>query len=104
MNYDFRKESDRKRFYNSSAWRGVNGVRNKVLKRDNNECIWCKEKGLVNISNLHIDHILDLEHCTYEQALDMDNLRTLCRDCHDKRHDRFQETFKRNRFHEDERW
>lgn len=104
-NYDFRLKSERLRFYNQSAWRGVNGVRKKVLNRDNNECQWCKKEGIVNTKELEIDHIIELEYCSYELALDMDNLRTLCRSCHNKRHDRFEHREVRfNKFKNDERW
>ena len=78
--YNFRCEKDRMRFYKSRAWRGVNGVRNKVVKRDDNECVWCKRDGLVTtkeMGKLEVDHIIELEDCTYEQAIDPDNLRTL---------------------------
>ena len=104
-NYNFLLKSERLRFYNQSAWRGVRGVRKKVLKRDNNECQWCKREGIFNNQELEVDHIIELEKCTLEMALDMDNLRTLCRSCHNKRHDRFEHREKRyNRFHLDEKW
>ncbi len=38
-------------------------------------------------SILEVDHIKELE-TNPELALDPDNLRTLCKDCHNKRHDR----------------
>ncbi|MDT2815965.1 HNH endonuclease [Vagococcus carniphilus] len=75
-------------FYNSSEWKLL---RQSVLERDNYECQWCKEQGKVTTgvhSILEVDHIEELKDRP-ELALDIDNLRTLCKDCHNKRHDRF---------------
>lgn len=79
--YNFKSKADRTRFYKSNVWRGVNGVRNQAVRRDGNECVWCKEEGRVttkDIATLEVDHIKELEHCTYEEAIDLNNLRTLC--------------------------
>nr|DAR84995.1 MAG TPA: HNH endonuclease [Caudoviricetes sp.] len=51
--------------------------------------------------NLEVDHIKELEFYP-EFALDIDNLRTLCKACHNKRHDRFDKN-DRN-FRKDEWW
>jgi len=76
----------RNQFYNSSEWRTI---RRQVLKRDHYECVWCREEGKVTTENLEVDHIKELEFYP-EYALDLDNLRTLCKECHNKRHGRFQ--------------
>lgn len=79
--YNFKSKAERTRFYKSNIWRGVNGVRNRAVKRDNNECIWCKGEGRVTTKEmnvLEVDHIIPLENCTYQQAIDLNNLRTLC--------------------------
>lgn len=79
--YNFKSKAERTRFYKSNSWRGVNGVRNQAVKRDDKECVWCKNEGLVTteeIGTLEVDHIIPLEECTYEQAIDLNNLRTLC--------------------------
>lgn len=92
LQYNFKIKSERRRFYKSNAWRGVNGVRNQAVKRDGNECVWCKENGMVTtaeMGTLEVDHIIELEQCTYEQAIDLNNLRTLCSMHHNQRHDRF---------------
>lgn len=78
--YNFKSKEGRRRFYASNIWRGVNGVRNQVLRRDK-ECLWCARDGLVTTGDmaiLEIDHILELENGTYEDAIDLNNLRTLC--------------------------
>jgi 5-methylcytosine-specific restriction endonuclease McrA len=108
MKYDFTLMADRLRFYKSTAWCGVNGVRDKVVERDGYECVWCKRDGLVttrDMGKLEVDHIIPLEDCTYEQALDMDNLRTLCTFHHNFRHKRFINTInQRNKWSADEKW
>ena len=77
----------RARFYGSSEWRRL---RKKCLERDHYECQWCKAEGKLTTqydSILEVDHIKELEN--YPQyAFDIDNLRTLCKDCHNKRHNR----------------
>ena len=109
MNYNFKDKAERRRFYKSNAWRGVNGVRNQVVKRDGNECVWCKENGLVTtaeMGTLEVDHVRELEHCTYEQAIDLNNLRTLCSYHHNVRHNRFDgqlQTIREKKF-DDEKW
>ncbi|WP_137597192.1 HNH endonuclease [Paucilactobacillus kaifaensis] len=89
-----------------------------VLRRDNYECQWCKAEGRVtrqgDVDNhgrpiiLEVDHIKELEYYP-ELALDPDNLRTLCKDCHNKRHHRMnysthKHVNKDNKWSKDERW
>lgn len=94
----------RHNFYSSLTWKLK---RQEILVRDNYECIWCKENGKVTTqfdSILEIDHIKELEHHP-ELALDNDNLRTLCKDCHNKRHKRFNfKESKRQKKWDDEFW
>lgn len=92
-------------FYGSQEWREK---REKILKRDNYECQWCKAEGRVTVSEesvLEVDHIKELSEYP-ELALDDDNLRTLCKDCHNRRHGRMNYKHlnqRRNRW-QDERW
>ena len=108
MRYNFKDKSERRRFYMSNIWRGVNGVRNQTVKRDGNECVWCKRDGKVTTAEmgiLEVDHVLELEHCTYEQAIDLNNLRTLCSYHHNVRHNRFDGVVNRKKgMWEDEKW
>ena len=110
MQYDFTKASERMRFYKSNAWRGVRGIRNQVVERDGNECVWCKERGLVRtaeMGRLEVDHIKELEHCTYDEAIDLNNLRTLCSRHHNERHNRYiggKFKWKPNKWAHDEKW
>ncbi|MEK4128545.1 HNH endonuclease [Solibacillus sp. FSL W8-0474] len=66
--------------------------------------MWCKEKGLVTVTNLEVDHTKILEECTYEEAIDLSLLRVLCRSCHNLRHNRFEGKVKKKKKWQDERW
>ncbi|MFS9217521.1 HNH endonuclease [Streptococcus mitis] len=98
MKIEVSTREQRNQFYNSSEWRTI---RRQVLKRDHYECVWCRDEGKVTTTNLEVDHIKELEFYP-EFALDLDNLRTLCKSCHNKRHNRFDKN-DRN-FRKDEWW
>nr|DAI17082.1 MAG TPA: HNH endonuclease [Caudoviricetes sp.] len=83
---DVSTRAERALFYASQPWRSL---RSQALERDHYECVWCREEGKVTTNNLEVDHIKELEYYP-EHALDLDNLRTLCKECHNKRHNRFQ--------------
>lgn len=85
-------DEQKKRFYNSAAWNGVNGVRKQALKRDNYECQMCKREGKVTVDSikedgerkaivLNVHHIKEIETHP-ELALNINNLETLCLDHH----------------------
>lgn len=85
---DVSSKQARAKFYGSSEWRRL---RQQCLERDHYECQWCKQEGKLTTqydSILEVDHIKELEYYP-QHALDIDNLRTLCKDCHNKRHGRF---------------
>lgn len=94
----------RKKIYNSKAWKDK---RQEILRRDNYECVWCKEQGKVTVRDrdvLEIDHILEIERAP-ELVFEDSNLRTLCRGCHSKRHKRNKENrFPKNKWSNDEWW
>lgn len=81
-------------FYRSQAWRRK---RLEGLKRDRFECVWCRESGKLTTKRLEVDHIKEYDSHP-ELGLELDNLRTLCHYCHNKRHNRA------NRWQFDERW
>lgn len=93
--YEVDTREHRAQFYKSSEWQRL---REEAMKRDHYECVWCAEKGKVTTKvKLEVDHIKELEY--YPQyALDIDNLRTLCTDCHNKRHHRFKHQEKRSKY------
>nr|WP_272075964.1 HNH endonuclease signature motif containing protein [Streptococcus dysgalactiae]WCE86584.1 HNH endonuclease signature motif containing protein [Streptococcus dysgalactiae] len=80
------KESMYRTFYHKTEWRKLREV---AIKRDNKECVWCTERGRLTTTNLEVDHIKEVQYYP-ELALDLDNLRTLCKDCHNRRHGRYQ--------------
>lgn len=80
----------RKKFYDSKEWKRI---RLQALDRDHHECVWCAAQGRVTTAKtttLEVDHILELEYYP-DHALELSNLRTLCHDCHNKRHNRSHE-------------
>lgn len=105
MVIDTSNKETRALFYNSAEWKQK---RKEILKRDNYECQWCKAEGRVTLaeeSALEVDHIQELESHP-ELALEDDNLRTLCKDCHNKRHNRMKYKGCNPRVNkwQDERW
>src|SRR5699024_9732919 len=76
-----------RRFYKSTTWKYK---RLEILKRDNYECVHCKEQGRLTThhdATLEIDHIKELKD--YPQLrLTNSNLQTLCRTCHNIKHER----------------
>lgn len=91
-------------FYLSTAWKAK---RQEILERDHYECQWCKEEGKVTTdkdTTLEVDHIKELNDYP-ELALENSNLRTLCKDCHNKRHNRFRfKKSKKSKKWDDEFW
>lgn len=113
------------KFYQSRAWRTL---RLKALKRDNYECQECKRQGLVystpvdargvalpsddkkennknnNRKSLHVHHKKEVKDYP-ELALVLDNLETLCQQCHNGMHDRLKDYNKKKQpFINEERW
>ena len=85
---DVHSHAGRAHFYKLADWKRL---REQVLERDHHECQWCKAEGRVTTDRdavLEVEHIKTLEERP-DLALNPDNTRTLCRDCHNKRHGRF---------------
>lgn len=93
------------------CWRNK---RKEILKRDNHECQWCKEKGIITIDTgdlnrngrkknaLIVHHIKELLDYP-ELRLENDNLITVCFECHEKHHQRWIDNNKKNKW-QDEKW
>lgn len=105
MSIDYTDPSERKRFYNSAAWKKV---RREAMERDHFECIWCKDEGKLTIEQyreegktlLEVDHIYTLEEHPH-MRLKVSNLRTLCKRHHNERHGRY---YSKEKKWQDERW
>jgi hypothetical protein len=59
------------------AWEKWSKLRRLVLERDEGRCVWCD-----STENLEVDHIEEVRNGGLPE---MENLRTLCRQCHDTR-------------------
>ncbi|MEB6212989.1 HNH endonuclease [Enterococcus casseliflavus] len=68
-------------FYASSEWQRA---RQAVLSRDNYTCQKCLREGKIHGGNL-VHHIIELRDIGgWEKRLDIDNLETINRACHNK--------------------
>lgn len=109
---EYKTIEQKRKFYDSGDWKQM---RAEVKKRDNNECQECKRNGLVRIDDanelnndgtrkkiqLVVHHIKELEDHP-DLALDINNLETLCVDCHNHIHGRV--FSKPNKWRDDEKW
>jgi 5-methylcytosine-specific restriction enzyme A len=96
---EYKTKEQKRKFYKSAAWSGVNGIRKQALKRDNWECQRCsKELGKVHVDSkkvegerkkieLNVHHIKEIEDYP-ELALSLENTVTLCLSCHNFIHDK----------------
>ena len=78
-----RAESTRRRtkpsgqIYQANLWRGKNGTRQRVLKRDHHTCQVCGAPAT------HVDHIIPITACASQgiDPYDASNCRALCASC-----------------------
>lgn len=101
---EYKTKEQQRKFYKSSTWQKL---RRLALERDRYECVWCRAEGKVTTkehATLEVDHIAEIE-TNPELAEELSNLRTLCRSCHNLRHNRFGFVNKKpNKWSEDEKW
>lgn len=106
---EYKTKEQKIRFYTGSKWQKI---RRLALERDNHECQRCAKLGRVHVDSikkegerksieLNVHHIKELEDYP-ELAYELDNVTTLCLDCHNHIHDRFKA--KPNKWAADERW
>lgn len=73
-------------FYHSKEWRNK---RKQVLLRDKYLCQSCLRKGYVNPvkkgQRFYVHHIIELKD-DWEKRLDINNLETVCAECHLESH------------------
>lgn len=107
---EYKTDEQKRTFYKSGAW---NNLRQQALKRDNYECQECKRQGKVHVDSvkvegerksveLNVHHKYEIKHYP-KLALTLDNLETLCLNCHNVMHDRVFGQTKANRW-DDEMW
>lgn len=109
---EYKTLEQKRKFYDGREWKAL---REEAKSRDNYECQECKRQGKVTIDMneysesakrkkiaLVVHHIKEIEHHP-ELALELDNLETVCVDCHNKEHGRLFDK-KQNKWADDERW
>ena len=82
-NREYNKKRDPKyiRFYNSLAWRTLSATK---LQMDGYKCVKCSKIAS------EVDHIKAIQTPEgWELRLSMDNLQSLCKQCHNDKHNRF---------------
>lgn len=114
---EYKTKEQKRAFYDSVLWKRL---RKEVKKRDQNECQICKREGRVVIDDpnarsrkvdrkkiqLIVHHIKEIEEHP-DLAADIDNLETVCVNCHNKLHGRYFKYFfkkKQNKWAQDEKW
>lgn len=109
---EYKTKQQKRKFYDSKPWKLL---REDAKERDNYECQECKRQGNVTIDTneysksakrkkiqLVVHHVKEIENYP-ELALELDNLETVCVDCHNKEHGRdFKAT--KNKWADDEWW
>jgi 5-methylcytosine-specific restriction protein A len=78
-------KQQRERYRGTPASRGYDhlwrSVREQALKRDHYMCRDCWDRGEVTPAK-DVDHIVPFDGLDDPKRLDLDNLRSLCRSCH----------------------
>ncbi|WP_437177054.1 HNH endonuclease [Heyndrickxia ginsengihumi] len=86
-------------FYQCKEWRQL---RVQALERDNYECQECKRRGKYRRGK-NVHHIKEVKDRP-DLALTLENLETLCIQCHNEIHDKRLKKDKRKPFVNEERW
>ncbi|AVI30949.1 MULTISPECIES: HNH endonuclease [Bacillus subtilis group] len=76
-----RKRDELDKIYNTARWKRV---RKAVLNRDGYLCCECKRRGLITNGNT-VHHIIALRDDP-SKAFEINNLETICLECHNKEH------------------
>lgn len=101
---EYKTKEQKAKFYNSYKWRKL---RKQALAIGNFECAWCAKEGKVTTQDratLEVDHVCEIETHP-DLALEITNVRVLCKHHHNVRHNRFDGKEKKsNKWTEDERW
>ncbi|AZV88280.1 endonuclease [Bacillus amyloliquefaciens] len=76
-----RQRNELDKIYNTARWKRVRKV---VLIRDGYLCCECRRRGLITEANT-VHHIIALRDDP-SRAFDLDNLETICLECHNREH------------------
>ena len=82
-----------KSFYKSKAWQRCRAY---VWKRDGGMCADCMANGIIT-AGVEVHHIIELTPANINDpsiSLNPDNLVTLCKSCHEKRHGKKNKRYK----------
>ncbi|WP_026572490.1 HNH endonuclease [Bacillus sp. UNC438CL73TsuS30] len=90
---EYKTYEQKRKFYKSAAWEHL---RQQALERDNWECQQCKREGRVHADSrkvegqrksieLNVHHKYEIEFYP-KLAMVLDNLESLCINCHNKTH------------------
>lgn len=93
------KRDDMIPFYKSRPWRSL---RKQALERDNYECQVCKRYGRYRLAR-NVHHLKEVK-VRPDLALTLDNLESVCIQCHNEIHDKRLKVDKRKPFINKERW
>jgi len=107
---EYKTPEQKKKFYRSGDWQSL---RMRALDRDNHECQECKRNGRVHADSirqpgerksieLNVHHKYEIEYYP-KLALVLDNLETLCLECHNKVHGKGFKATKKKKWN-DEWW
>lgn len=99
---EYKTKKQKQKFYRSKDWRTL---RVEALERDNYECQQCKRQGKFS-EGKNVHHLKEIYHHP-DLALVLDNLETLCIQCHNVEHKRTMDRIKRRsdkKVWNDERW
>jgi 5-methylcytosine-specific restriction enzyme A len=91
------KENNLMKFYKGKDWMKL---RQEALERDHYECQVCKSKGKYRAAEC-VHHMKEVKQHP-ELALTLNNLQSLCNQCHNDVHDRLD--IHKPKFVNEERW
>lgn len=84
------RNQEHRSFYHSKEWKAVRLI---ALTRDNFICVECKKNNKITKAEI-VDHVIELRD-DYSKRLELTNLQSLCRPCHNTKTE--QERKKRNK-------
>ncbi|MED1206159.1 HNH endonuclease [Heyndrickxia acidicola] len=76
-----RERDELDKIYNTARWKKA---RKTALVRDNYLCQECLRRGLITQGNT-VHHIIPLRE-DFSKAFELDNLETICMECHNREH------------------